>query len=159
MSTASTMLKIAVFAPMPSATVRTMMAVMTGADRATRSANCTSCTMASRQRDVEPRRTIARLPATQPNRERAPHAERALRGELAAHAACEIAADREPEPRSLHARRVAALHLHEALEHVPQSIRRNPDAGVADLQLDEIVAIGGNRRLDEQTSALVRELR
>ena len=45
------------------------------------------------------------LPAPQPDRERAPHAQRALRRDVAAHPARHLAADREPEPTPLHARR------------------------------------------------------
>src|SRR3712207_9282916 len=55
-------------------------------------------------------------------------------GEVAAHAAREVAADREPEPRPFAGITEGAPHLHEGLEDRLQLVGRDADARVADAQ-------------------------
>ena len=63
-------------------------------------------------------------------RERAAGARGARHREVAPHAAREVAADREAEPRALLRARERRVHLHERLEHALEMLRRDPPSGV-----------------------------
>src|SRR5687768_1029388 len=61
--------------------------------------------------------------------ERGAHPQLARHAQVAAHAAREIAADRQAEPRALDLARVVGADLHEGLEHRVQLVGRDADAG------------------------------
>ena len=62
--------------------------------------------------------------------ESAPRSRPALHCEVTAHAACEVAADRQAEPYALVRPRQTLVHLHERLEYGRQFVGRLFDAGV-----------------------------
>src|SRR3954465_14510785 len=60
------------------------------------------------------------------------------RSEVASHATCEIAADREAEPRAADGASVARPHLHEGLEDRLELLAGDPDPGVRDLEEGDV---------------------
>ena len=62
----------------------------------------------------------------------------ALRPEITAHPARQVAADREAQPGAFRPPRVAVVDLNERLEHVLEAIRRDPDPGVTHVEIDHV---------------------
>src|SRR4029077_6841532 len=60
-------------------------------------------------------------------------------GQLAAHSAGEVAADRETQTDTAFATRQARIELHEGLENVVQLIGGNADTRIAYFDLDPLV--------------------
>src|SRR5690242_1451170 len=77
--------------------------------------------------------------ARQGEGEGGPHADRALDADLAMHGASQIAADGEAESSTLVGARAARLELHERLEDTIELVRGDADAGVGDVQPNEVL--------------------